>query len=140
MTSAVVASGIVFFPAAPLFFFIKGRNMIIPQGTEIMAFVAADTTLSPALFVEPSVTTIAPLVDSVTGIELATVLVISSPEAAEITLDGKFAGTAGSTLKLTAGDHTIKIQKSGYKEWSRTIALGPGSNVTVHATLEKADR
>ncbi len=33
MTGAVVATAIVFFPAAPLFFFIKGKNIIIPKGT-----------------------------------------------------------------------------------------------------------
>ncbi|MEO6391463.1 MAG: PEGA domain-containing protein [Pyrinomonadaceae bacterium] len=137
MTSAVVASSIVFFPAAPLFFFIKGRNMIVPQGTEITAFVAADTKLSAALFVDPIVTENAPAVDSATGVALATVLVISNPETAEITIDGKFAGTTGSTLKLTAGEHTIKIEKSGYNEWIRTISVGPGASITVNAILEK---
>ncbi len=33
MTGAVVATAIVFFPAAPLFFFIKGKNIVIPKGT-----------------------------------------------------------------------------------------------------------
>ncbi len=39
MTGAMVATAIVFFPAAPLFLFIKGKDITIPKGTEITAFV-----------------------------------------------------------------------------------------------------
>lgn len=45
MTGAIVASSILFFPAAPLFLFMKGKDITIPKGTEITAFVAADTPL-----------------------------------------------------------------------------------------------
>src|SRR5882757_1650799 len=50
MTGAMVATGIVFFPAAPLFLFIHGKDMNIPKGTEITAYVAADTPLDPGRF------------------------------------------------------------------------------------------
>jgi hypothetical protein len=50
MTGAMVATGIVFFPAAPLFLFMHGKNITIPKGTEVTAYVAADTPLDPAKF------------------------------------------------------------------------------------------
>lgn len=50
MTGAMVATGIVFFPAAPLFLFIHGKDITIPKGTEVTAYVAADTPLDPAKF------------------------------------------------------------------------------------------
>ena len=50
MTGAMVATGIVFFPAAPLFLFMHGKDITIPQGTEITAYVAANTPLDPAQF------------------------------------------------------------------------------------------
>ena len=50
MTGATVATGIVFFPAAPLFLFIHGKDITIPKGTEITAYVAADTPLDPGRF------------------------------------------------------------------------------------------
>jgi hypothetical protein len=50
MTGAMVATGIVFFPAAPLFLFMHGKDITIPKGTEITAYVAADTPLDPAKF------------------------------------------------------------------------------------------
>lgn len=37
MTAAMVATSIVFFPPAPLFLFIKGKDITIPKGTEVTA-------------------------------------------------------------------------------------------------------
>jgi hypothetical protein len=142
MTGAVVATAIVFFPAAPLFFFIKGKNIIIPKGTEITAFVAADTPMDPAKFANNEVaaaSTVAqlPLTPAIDTSGLASVLVKSTPDASDITIDGKFVGSTTSTLRLTAGDHTILIEKAGFKSWQRAISVTGNGSVTVDATLEK---
>ena len=50
MTGAIVATAIVFFPAAPLFLFMKGKDITIPKGTEITAFVNGDIPLDPKRF------------------------------------------------------------------------------------------
>jgi hypothetical protein len=50
MTGAMVATSIVFFPAAPLFLFMHGKDITIPKGTEVTAYVAADTPLDPTKF------------------------------------------------------------------------------------------
>src|SRR5580698_10001776 len=50
MTGAMVATAIVFFPAAPLFLFIHGKDITIPQGTDITAFVEGDMHLNMANF------------------------------------------------------------------------------------------
>jgi hypothetical protein len=50
MTGAIVATSILFFPAAPFFLFMKGKDITIPKGTEITAYVAADTALDRARF------------------------------------------------------------------------------------------
>jgi hypothetical protein len=149
MTGAVVATAIVFFPAAPLFFFIKGKNIEIPKGTEITAYVAADTAINlgnpvPSGQISTEQT---PLPDASTASasapaetansSSATVLIKSDPAGAEITVDDKFMGTTQSTLKLTPGEHTITIVKHGYKEWKRTITLNVGSEITLDAVLEK---
>ena len=54
MTGAMVATGIVFFPAAPLFLFMHGKDITIPKGTEVTAYVASDTPLDPAKFSKQS--------------------------------------------------------------------------------------
>lgn len=50
MTGAIVATAIVFFPAAPLFLFIHGKDVVIPKGTEITAYVNGEIVLDRALF------------------------------------------------------------------------------------------
>jgi len=141
MTGAVVATAIVFFPAAPLFFFIKGKNIVIPKGTEITAFVGADTPVDPAKFGNNGVAATSssgaqPAAVSTETPNFGTVLVKSNPDASDITIDGKFVGSTTSTLRLTVGEHTILIEKAGFKPWQRTMSVSPG-NVTVDATLEK---
>ena len=48
MTGAMVGTAIVFFPAAPLFLFMHGKDITIPKGTAITAFVQGDTKLDMA--------------------------------------------------------------------------------------------
>jgi hypothetical protein len=142
MTGAVVATSIVFFPAAPLFFFIKGKNITIPKGTEITAYVAADTPINSDSFKsQPAVASnlSAQQSDSSAG-GLSAVSVQSTPEGAEITIDGKFMGTTPSTLNLSAGEHTMKIEKSSYKGWNRTVTLSAGGNIKIDATLERTSQ
>src|SRR6266852_8077427 len=50
MTGAIVATAIVFFPAAPLFLFMHGKDITIPKGTEITAYVNGDIPLDPLKF------------------------------------------------------------------------------------------
>jgi hypothetical protein len=50
MTGAIVATSIVFFPAAPLFLFMKGKDITSPQGTEMTAYVHGDVRLDEARF------------------------------------------------------------------------------------------
>ena len=148
MTGAVVATAIVFFPAAPLFFFMKGKNIEIPKGTEITAYIAADTAVN--LPTQQSPTGVSGSQNAATDSAAAastaqpnantgsaTLLVNSDPPGAEININGKFVGTTKSTLKLFVGEHAITIAKPGYKEWKRTIMLNPGSEITIDAVLEK---
>ena len=47
MTGAIVATSIIFFPAAPFFLFMHGKDITIPKGTEITAYTNADVPLDP---------------------------------------------------------------------------------------------
>ena len=48
MTGAMVATGIVFFPAAPLFLFMHGKDIIIPKGHEVTVYTNTDYDLTKA--------------------------------------------------------------------------------------------
>lgn len=147
MTGAIVATAIVFFPAAPLFLFMHGKDITIPKGTEITAYVNGDISLDQARF-QPQ-TAGKPGSDSTSGQPsaaqtannsdpvLSSVEVKSTPDGADITVDEKYMGSTPSTLKLTAGDHKVKLDKSGFKTWERTLTLGTGATPTINATLDK---
>jgi hypothetical protein len=61
----------------------------------------------------------------------------SDPTGAEIYIDGEFVGSAPSKISVEAGEHTIKIMRTGYKEWERKIKIGDESTITLNAMLEK---
>lgn len=139
MTGAIVASSILFFPAAPFFLFMHGKDITIPKGTEITAYVAADTPLDVANFNKQSGAgeSGAARTEAVsTG--LSSVIVRSSPDGAEITVDDKFLGTTPSTVQLTPGEHKIVIIKVGFKPWERTMTINPNGSVNLDVSLEKA--
>src|ERR1700729_743803 len=56
MTAGMVGAAIVFFPAAPLLLFIHGKDITIPKGTEVTAFVSGDMKLDMAKFAPAAAT------------------------------------------------------------------------------------
>jgi len=133
MTGAMVATAIVFFPAAPLFLFMHGKDITIPKGTAVTAFVNGDVPLDLAKF-QP--TAPAAAAAAVVVAEKTTIDITSSPPGAEIELDGSFSGDTPSSISVAPGDHTLKITKSGYKPWERKMKTTSG-NVKVVAELEQ---
>lgn len=133
MTSAMVAAGILFFPVAPLFLFMKGKNIEIPKGTEVTAYVSADTQLDRAKFeaatTEPATST--------ASVPASAVSITSIPAAADITIDDKFVGTTPSVVQLPVGEHKIVVTKSGYKAWERTLTVSASGSVNLNVELEK---
>jgi hydrogenase maturation factor len=134
MTGAIVATSIVFFPAAPFFLFMHGKDITIPKGTEITAYVAGDTPLDPSKFT-PSANVSAP--PNSASPDITTVNINSTPTGADILIDAKFVGNTPSSLQLSAGEHTIVIEKAGYKSWQRTMAVATRGSANIDATLEK---
>ena len=151
MTGAIVATAIVFLPAAPLFLLMHGKDITIPKGTEITAYVNGDISLDPARFQpqtagkpgseatagQPSAVSSAAQSANGSDQVLSSVEVKSTPDGADITVGEKYMGSTPSTLKLTAGEHKIKLEKSGFKTWNRTLTVAAGETATVNATLDK---
>jgi hypothetical protein len=54
MTGAIVATSLILWPAAPFFLLIHGKDITIPKGTAITAFIQGDDVLDRAKFVAPS--------------------------------------------------------------------------------------
>ena len=134
MTGAIVATSIVFFPAAPFFLFMHGKDITIPKGTEITAYIAGDTPLDPAKF-SMSATVLPP--SNAISSEVTTVNINSTPTGADILIDSKFVGNTPSSLQLPGGEHTIAIEKTGFKTWQRTMSVAARGAANIDATLEK---
>ena len=50
MTGAIVATSLVLWPAAPLFLLMHGKDITMPKGTQITAFINGDVTLDKSKF------------------------------------------------------------------------------------------
>jgi hypothetical protein len=51
MTAAIIGTGILFFPAAPVFLFMRGKDVVIAKGTPVVSYVDGNTELELAKFV-----------------------------------------------------------------------------------------
>jgi PEGA domain len=138
MVGGMVATSLIFFPAAPFFLFMHGKDISIPKGTEITGYVNGDVKLDLAKF-EPSATTRGVLASSVANPASATakLLLESEPSGADIEVDGSFVGNTPSDVQVADGEHAITVKKTGFKNWERKLKVSSGSNVHLNAELEK---
>jgi hypothetical protein len=143
MVGGMVATSIVFFPAAPFFLFMHGKDISIPKGTEITAYVNGDMKLELAKFQQDT-----PVAGSLqsraangsrqdAGLASAKLVLESNPPGADIDVDGSFVGNTPSDVQVSEGDHTVSVKKTGFKDWERTLKVSAGSSVHLNAELEK---
>src|SRR6202166_426089 len=137
MVGGMVATSLIFFPAAPFFLLMHGKDISIPKGTEITAYVNGDVNLDLAKF-QPS--TPAQIVTASANARSmsAKLQLESDPSGADIEVDGNFVGNTPSEVRVADGEHTISVKKSGFKDWQRKLKVSDGSSVHLNAELEKA--
>lgn len=141
MTVGMVGTAIVFFPAAPLLLFIHGKDITIPQGTEITAFVEGDMHLNMANF------TAAPATPSFAEIPTpgaapaapvqASLGIDSTPAGADVEIDGSFVGNTPSTVSVAPGSHQVVVKKKGFADWTKTLNV-TGGTIQLNAELDEA--
>jgi hypothetical protein len=66
-----------------------------------------------------------------------TVSVRSTPYLSEVFVDGDFMGYTPAKIALPPGKHSFRIEKPGYKPWTKEMAITVGSELTLDASLEK---
>jgi len=69
--------------------------------------------------------------------ESASIDFASEPSGADIYIDGSFLGNTPSTLRVAAGRHRVELRLSGYRTWTQSMPVDPGSHPRVSKTLEK---
>lgn len=132
MTGGMVATAIVFFPAAPFFLFMHGKDISIPKGTEITAYINGDTHLDQAKFQSNPTNSPAGAIASTAA--TGQLDISSTPPGADIEVDGKFVGSTPSSITVAPGDHDIVVKKSGFSLWERKISVSSG-HVNLSAEL-----
>ena len=138
MAGAMVATSLIIWPAAPFFLFMKGKDITIPQGTEITAFVEGDMRLDMSKF---GVTPPAPAAASSNTLlasngSQVSLSIDSTPPGAEINVDENFVGSTPSTVSVPIGSHEITVRKKGFTAWTRKMNV-TGGNVYLNAELER---
>jgi activator of HSP90 ATPase len=139
MVGGIVATSIVFFPAAPFFLFMHGKDISIPKGTEITAYINGDTKMDIGKFqTKSSEQTASASSAPAASSSSAKIELISDPAGADIELDGSFVGNTPSDVHVGEGDHTFTVKKAGFKDWERKVKVSAGSSVHLSAELEKS--
>ena len=139
MVGGMVSTAIVFFPAAPFFLFMHGKDISIPKGTEITAYVNGDVKMDLARFqpLAPEQTAAASAPNDNAAPVSAKLQLVSDPPGADIEVDGSFIGNTPSDVQVAEGDHTVTVKKAGFKDWERKLKVTGGSSVHLNAELEK---
>ena len=70
---------------------------------------------------------------------VGTIVVKSDPPGAVVFVDGKkYKNTPTEVESVTVGEkHEIKLEKEGFKPWTRTVEPEPDKSLRIQATLEK---
>ena len=129
MTRAMVATGIVFFPAAPLFLFMHGKDITIPKGTEITAYINGDTRLGEVKFQAPNSTPGA--TPAATVAAEAELEITSAPP--DIEVDGKFVGNTPSSISVVPVTTTSRSRKRGSSPGSARLQSRPDTLTSLRS-------
>jgi len=159
MAGGMVATSLIVWPAAPVFLLMHGKDVTIPKGTEVTAYVSGDVKLDPAKFrpaplvpaapPEPTTQQVPPSSPPATPNAgptdtapvapdqgaTAELEVSSTPDGADIEVDGNFVGSTPSTVGVVAGLHQLSVKKAGFQPWERKITVSSG-HIKIDATLE----
>ena len=66
--------------------------------------------------------------------------VTSTPDGADIEMDGSFVGNTPSDIDVPAGEHTVTVKRNGFQTWEKKLKVSSGSNVHLKAELEKGTK
>jgi len=70
-------------------------------------------------------------------VNVGTVNVRSTPYLSEVFVDGDSMGYTPAKINLPPGKHTFRVEKPGYKSWTKEMTVTVGSELTLDASLER---
>jgi len=156
VTTGIMAAA--FWPAAPFFLMMKGKEASIPKGSMFEVFTddshlvtntaptstnmyanLVDRQMAMAAGFAPITSASAnmngqPAALPVASSGTAQVTITSSSPGSDIEVDGFFVGSTPSTVQLPAGAHRITV-KQGSGAWERSVQISPGGAISLNAVF-----
>ncbi len=133
MTGAIVATSLVFWPAAPFFLMMHGKDITIPKGTEITAYVNGnmnlDSTRFGGLSASTQYATATPIDDARRA---AMIAITSTPAGAEISA----GGTVSLSADLTPGSTKPSVVSPTVASQNTSTALRSETRDKVPSRVE----
>jgi hypothetical protein len=113
MTAGIVATALIVWPSAPFFLFMHGKDITIPKGTEITAYINGNFPLDKQKFLQATKSSApqdtAPT--TATSTVLTTLAISSNPAGADIELDGSFVGDTPSSVESPRATTTSRSKR-----------------------------
>jgi len=133
--TGVITAGaaVLFWPAAPAFLLMKGKDITLNKGMIFDTFTDQDHVLkmaaqstTPPVEAHPAA--------NVASTGSASVAITSDVSGADIEVDGAFVGSTPTTITLASGPHQISIGNNA-GHWQRNLMVNSGSTITLHAQI-----
>jgi len=108
----------------------------IPVGThEVSVYYSGYQTFYTSVSVNNGQTTTINAVLTPT-ISSGTLSVSSNPSGAAVYVDGLYRGVTSTTVgNLAAGQHSVRLSKAGYQDWTGTVSISAGATTYLNPTL-----
>ena len=139
--TGVITAGaaVVFWPVAPVFLLMKGKDVTINKGVAFEVFtdnnhILASTPQAPGATTQIASNQQPKTAPATAAGPSASVSITSVPQGAEILVDGALVGSTPTIVQLAPGPHQISI-RSGAKVWERVLQVTGGSQITLNAPL-----
>jgi hypothetical protein len=139
VSTGVLTAGaaVLFWPAAPAFLLIKGKDVTLNKGMVFDTFTDQDHVLNAAQMpAAPGVNRLAPAmtIAAAPAAGSSSITITSDKPGADIEVDGAFVGNAPTTIPIASGMHQVSV-RNGTQLWQRNLQVAAGSTVTLNAQL-----
>ena len=131
--TGVITAGaaVLFWPAAPAFLLMKGKDITLNKGMIFDTFTDQDHVLktSAQLSTPKTASTVAS----------SSVTITADIAGSDIEIDGAFVGSTPTTLSVASGPHQVSVSNRG-DHWQRNLMVNPGSTITLNAQLRQTQQ
>ncbi len=139
VSTGVLTAGaaVLFWPAAPAFLLMKGKDVTLNKGMVFDTFTDQDHVLKATQIPSGPIgipAAAASVVASAPSIGSGSVTITCNRPGADIEVDGAFVGNTPTTIPIRAGSHQVSV-RNGDQLWQRNLQVAGGSTVTLNAQL-----